>query len=299
MRSCLQKFTQLFFLLWLVVGSQPQAADVSDPFKSFKNDSFFNESSSDDLENAFDQKVDNMFATVKNAQKSVENTQLGPMGRYVLGRQLAARVLGAYNLIDENDSRVEYLRQVVSSIMLASRLSTTYIEPVVILLDAPDSINAFAAPGGFIFVTTGMLSFLENEDELAFVLAHEVAHIELDHGLNAIKQNEGAKIFKEAAGDELSDELFSSFLGFAENGYSEALEGEADFRGAEIASSLGYDISQGIQMIGRLEAITSHKHATGYPENRKKILEEGVKGSKISAKFIAIRQQRYNTKINK
>ncbi len=43
------------------------------------------------------------------------------------------------------------------------------------------------------FVTTGMLKFLRNEDELAFVLAHEVAHIELDHGLNAIKQNEGCK----------------------------------------------------------------------------------------------------------
>ncbi|HLF93843.1 MAG TPA: M48 family metalloprotease [Planctomycetota bacterium] len=44
-----------------------------------------------------------------------------------------------------------------------------------------DAVNAFAAPGGFIFVTTGALKKMENEDELAGVLAHEVAHVNLRH----------------------------------------------------------------------------------------------------------------------
>jgi hypothetical protein len=50
-------------------------------------------------------------------------------------------------------------------------------------------INAFAVPGGFIFITKGALKILSNEAELAGVLAHEIAHVELGHGLEAIASN--------------------------------------------------------------------------------------------------------------
>jgi predicted Zn-dependent protease len=286
-------------MLAIVISGQAGSADLSDPFKSMNNDSFFNDSSSDSLDTDFDKKMGNMFATIKKAQKSVENTNLGPMGRYVLGRNLAARVLGAYKTVSPSDPRLAYLRKVAISIMQASRRSTTYIDPVVILLDAPDVINAFAAPGGFMFVTTGMLKFLRNEDELAFVLAHEVAHIELDHGLNAIKQNEGAKIFAEATADANGDGLFSAFRDFAENGFSQSLEGEADIRGAQIATSLGYDFTQGVEVIRRLEAITSRKHGTGYPDNRQQRLREGAGGTAISAEFVEIRTRRYSIETKK
>jgi len=286
-------------MLAIVISGQAGSADLSDPFKSMNNDSFFNDSSSDSLDTDFDKKMGNMFATIKKAQKSVENTNLGPMGRYVLGRNLAARVLGAYKPVSPSDPRLAYLRKVAISIMQASRRSTTYIDPVVILLDAPDVINAFAAPGGFMFVTTGMLKFLRNEDELAFMLAHEVAHIELDHGLNAIKQNEGAKIFAEATADANGDGLFSAFRDFAENGFSQSLEGEADIRGAQIAASLGYDFTQGVEVIRRLEAITSRKHGTGYPDNRQQRLREGAGGTAISAEFVEIRTRRYSIETKK
>jgi predicted Zn-dependent protease len=160
-------------------------------------------------------------------------------------------------------------------------------------------INAFAAPGGFMFVTTGMLEFLKNEDELAFVLAHEVAHIELDHGLNAIKQNEGAKIFAEATADENGEGAFAAFRNFAENGFSQSLEGEADIRGAQIAAGLGYDFTQGVEVIRRLETVTARKHGTGYPANRQKRLHEGAGGAPVSAKFVEIRQRRYQIEIKK
>ncbi len=55
-----------------------------------------------------------------------------------------------------------------------------------LLLDS-NEINAFAAPGGLILVTRGMLQCCANEDELAAVLAHEIAHVEKKHGLTAIK----------------------------------------------------------------------------------------------------------------
>ena len=299
MRYFPQIWMAAFGIACSAIASSVSAADLSDPFKSINNDSFFSDNNTDSLDSDFDKKMGNMFATIKKAQQSAENTKLGPMGRYVLGRNLAARALGAYQRVDPADPRLTYLRQVATSIMQASRRSTTYIDPVVILLDAPDVINAFAAPGGFIFVTTGMLEFLKNEDELAFVLAHEVAHIELDHGLNAIKQNEGAKIFAEATADENGEDAFAAFRNFAENGFSQSLEGEADIRGAQIAAELGYDFTQGVEVIRRLETVTGRKHGTGYPANREKRLREGAGGAPVSAKFVEIRQRRYQIEINK
>lgn len=56
------------------------------------------------------------------------------------------------------------------------------------ILDTPE-INAFAIPGGFIFITKGALKVLDNEAELAGILAHEIAHVEEGHGLEAIASN--------------------------------------------------------------------------------------------------------------
>lgn len=299
MKHVLNFVTLVLGIIGIAFFGQAHSSELSDPFKNMKNDSFFSESNSDSLDADFDKKMSDMFATIKKAQKSVENTELGPMGRYVLGRNLAARVFGIYKPVELSDRRLPYLRKVAVAIIKASRRSSTYIDPVVILLDAPNVINAFAAPGGFIFITTGMLDFLKNEDELAFVLAHEVAHIELDHGLNAIKQNEGAKIFAEATVDENGDEFFAAFQDFAEIGFSQSLEGEADIRGAQIISELGYDFTQGIEVIRRLEKITSRQHGTGYPNNRQELLRKGAQGEAISAEVVEIRKQRYGVAIYK
>lgn len=56
------------------------------------------------------------------------------------------------------------------------------------VLDTPE-INAFAVPGGFIFITKGALKVLSNEAELAGILSHEIAHVELGHGLESIASN--------------------------------------------------------------------------------------------------------------
>ena len=57
------------------------------------------------------------------------------------------------------------------------------------MLTRGDEINAYAAPGGNVMVTTGLYRIIENEEQLAAVLAHEIAHITLKHGLSAIKQS--------------------------------------------------------------------------------------------------------------
>jgi len=237
--------------------------------------------------------MSNPLGMVGQALESAENTNLGPVGRHVLGRELAARMLGSYQLAAEDDPRLGYLRNVVVNLLRSSRLTKNFKDPVVILFDEPDVINAFAAPGGFVFITTGMLDFVENEDELAFVLAHEIAHIEMDHGLNAIKQNEGAKLFQSATSDMGAGGLFGELLAWGENGFSKDLEQEADLRGGQIAGNLGYDWKAGVKVIERLESITSRKHGSGYPDDRAAKLREGAGGASVSAEALAKRSERF------
>ncbi|MEW5822506.1 MAG: M48 family metalloprotease [Cyanobacteriota bacterium] len=87
-----------------------------------------------------------------------------------------------------NDPKVnEYVNKVGKEI--AQKVSNRPdIEYSFYVLDTPE-INAFAVPGGFIFITKGALKILSNEAELAGILAHEIAHVELGHGLEAIASN--------------------------------------------------------------------------------------------------------------
>lgn len=96
---------------------------------------------------------------------------------------LLAKRYGYY----KNDKINNYVNRVGKSIVkqVSKRPQITYSFYV---LDTPE-INAFAVPGGFIFITKGALKVLANEAELAGVLAHEVAHVELGHGLQAINNN--------------------------------------------------------------------------------------------------------------
>ena len=238
--------------------------------------------------------LSNPMDLVGDVLEAGENTNLGPVGRYVLGRELAARMIGINEVIGDGDPRLDYLRILTLNLLRSSRVTATYKDPVVILFDAPDKINAFAAPGGFVFVTTGLLNFVEDEDELAFVLAHEIAHIEMDHGLNAIIQNEGAKLFQSATGDMGLDGLFGDLLSWGENGYSKDLEQEADLRGGEIMASLGYDWQSGVNVMKRLEETVGHSHASGYPADRAAKLKAGAGGSPVSKALFLKRKQRFD-----
>lgn len=93
------------------------------------------------------------------------------------GRDLAARILGNYELL-ENDRVNRYVNLVGKAVALyAGRPELNFHFAV---LEA-DDCNAFAAPGGYVFITRGALALMENEAQLACVLSHEIAHITEKH----------------------------------------------------------------------------------------------------------------------
>ena len=236
----------------------------------------------------------NFMSVIGESLEAMENTNLGPVGKFMLGRKLSAMVIGRYSkLLKNSDPRVQYVRNITLTILGTSRYYGNYKDPVIIVIDDDKLVNAFAAPGGFIFISTGMLNFLENEDELAFVLAHEIGHIELDHGLNAVIQKTSGDLFKKgASGMGMSNSFFGGMIDFAENGYGKDLEMEADGRGAMLAVQAGYDLNSALNVIKKLEKRTGNKHGTGYPKDRTAVIKK-VTNLNIPSDVFELRKKRF------
>jgi predicted Zn-dependent protease len=114
------------------------------------------------------------------------------------------------------------------------------------ILDTP-MINAFAAPGGCIFVTKGILKAMDNEAELAAVLGHEIGHVSSRHSMGALEKQYGYEImFNLAAAlskKDLSElkQYSDSLAGLIFLGYGRMNEFQADNCGVRYAVAAGYD----------------------------------------------------------
>jgi len=114
------------------------------------------------------------------------------------------------------------------------------------VLDTED-INAFAAPGGYIFVTKGLYRLLDNEAELAGVLGHEIAHVTRKHHLKVLKQSSLISALGQVAGSKAqnSDELVQNLIGngaeIMARGLDKNAEYEADRFGMVFAARAGYE----------------------------------------------------------
>ena len=115
--------------------------------------------------------------------KSTSNTS--EQEEMLMGKHMAGTLLGASRL-DHNARTQQYVNRVGRWLTLHS--TRPYLDWHFGVL-ADDDINAFAAPGGYVFVTRGLLAILDNEAELAGVLAHEIGHVTQRHYVNAMRSN--------------------------------------------------------------------------------------------------------------
>jgi predicted Zn-dependent protease len=128
-----------------------------------------------------------------------------------------------------------------------------------------EHVNAFAAPGGYIIVTRGMMNVVQNESELAGVLGHEIGHVVRKHHLNAIRKGAfvnllGAGAAAGASGTH-SAELANALIGPTKELYARGLdkddEFEADRVGVVLATRAGYDpwgLPAALQTLAKIKA---------------------------------------------
>jgi predicted Zn-dependent protease len=194
------------------------------------------------------------LATTSMEALSKASRSLSPEEEHYVGRAVAARLLTTYPLLS-NKQLTSYLNSVGQTVALHSDIPATFGGYHFALLDSPE-VSAFACPGGTIFISRGMLESTQNEDELAAVLAHEVAHVNHRDGVNSIEKSRwteavtviGAEAAKSYGNREVA-QLVSLFEGSIDdvfktlvvNGYGRSQELAADEFALTILSRAGYD----------------------------------------------------------
>lgn len=159
-----------------------------------------------------------------------------------IGRQVSGDLLGAAPLV-KDDALQRYVNSVGRWVALHSgRPELPWHFGVI----ESEDVNAFAAPGGFIFVTKGLYRRLNNEAELAGVLAHEIAHVTRKHHLNLLKKSQligvlSQTVSKEVKGDATVQNLIGNGAEMLARGLDKDAEFEADRIGVVFAARAGYD----------------------------------------------------------
>jgi len=177
-----------------------------------------------------------------------------PEQEYYIGRSVGAGLLAKYHPLNDPKATA-YVNEVGQALAMFSDMPQTYGGYHFLIMDSED-INAFAAPGGLIFITRGMLHCCAGENALAAVLAHEIGHVQNKDALRAIKRSRvtealgiiGGEAVKHASGGRLPQltSLFGDCINdimstMVNNGYSRELEFQADKTAVTILRRCGYD----------------------------------------------------------
>ena len=203
--------------------------------------------------------------------------EITPEQEYYIGRAVAANIFSSYTLYNGNPALTNYLNLICAAITINSPRPDIFNGYQVAILDSQE-INAFATSGGHILVTRGLISAARSEDALASVIAHEIAHIQLQHSIKAIKSSRvtqailvtGTSAAGAAAGMDVNQltEVFNESVGeivqtMVNSGYSQTQEFEADSTAMSLMVSAGYNPAGLIEMLNTLRSIQTSSSGFG------------------------------------
>lgn len=182
-----------------------------------------------------------------------------------IGAAIALQVVARYGGVYDQPELTRYVNMVGRAVALTcDRPDIPYHFAVL----NHESINAFAAPAGYVFVTRGLLKQIRNEAELAAVLGHEVAHVSQKHILDVIQRNKRLAGVSEAglAYANQNPDAFKKVIDAAvrtllDEGLDQEKEIEADGLGNVFAARVGYDPTAYVALLNRLRALKGDDRA--------------------------------------
>ncbi|MDR0589707.1 MAG: M48 family metalloprotease [Spirochaetaceae bacterium] len=213
---------------------------------------------------------ENTAAAISQSSDAIARAaeEITPEQEYYIGRSVGANLLNNYSVYTKNAPLTAYLNKICAAITANSPKPEIFNGYHVLILDSSE-INAFATSGGHIFITRGLIECTDSEDALAAVIAHEIAHIQLQHSIRAIKTSRISQAVMitgissaNVAGQYLDlkelTNVFDESVGnivttLVNNGYSQSQEFDADNTALSLLAAAGYTPASLITMLQSLE----------------------------------------------
>jgi predicted Zn-dependent protease len=204
-----------------------------------------------------------------------------------VGQENAAQVRKQMTVI-KDPVLSEYVSRVGKRLVSAQEAQESGF-PFTFEVVADPSINAFALPGGPMFINTGLLRAVDNEAQLAGVMGHEMSHVILRHGTNQASKTKlielPAVLASQMSGGSMMGQLAQLGIGLGANSvllkFSRTAESQADLMGSHLMAESGYNPIEMARFFEKLNAeggqrapqfLSDHPN----PENRQKAIEEEI-----------------------
>ena len=202
-----------------------------------------------------------------------------------LGQESATQVRKQMTVVKD-----PFLNQYVNLVgkrLASSREAQESEFPFTFEVVADPSINAFALPGGPMFINTGLLKAVDSEAQLAGVMGHEMSHVILRHGTNQASKSEllrlPAILGSQIAGGSVAGQLAQLGIGLGTNSvllkFSRTAETQADLTGSHLMAEAGYNPIEMARLFEKLSA-QGGQHAPQFmsdhpnPDNRERAIAE-------------------------
>ncbi|OGT87321.1 MAG: hypothetical protein A3G96_04460 [Gammaproteobacteria bacterium RIFCSPLOWO2_12_FULL_52_10] len=200
-----------------------------------------------------------------------------------IGKQAHQQILQQYRIYN-NQNLQKYVQFVGQK--LAAKSSRPHLDYSFLILDS-EEVNAFALPGGYIYLTRGLMAYLNSEAELAAVLGHEIGHVAARHAAKQESASEMANLGTKLAAilgalyvPGLNPNVSSDLLGVGSNallkGYGRDQELEADTLGAEYLVKSSYDTQAMLDVITTLKNQENYEYKLARLEGRAPRIYHGL-----------------------
>ena len=245
-------------------------------------------------------------------------TELTAEQEYYLGRAVSAKLLASFNPSTKG-ALLSYVNRVGGAVASVSDQPETFGGYHFVVVDSPQ-VNAMSAPGGYIYISSGFLKLLPDEDALAAVFAHEIAHVVKRHGVNAISNgalfsalgeftkasasiaasNTGSALPLNQITDVFGDSVSGVMDKLLTSGFDRSQEYEADLYAASLLQKAGYTPDALIRVLEILKQHTGQDKSGWYathpdPEDRIDELKDEFNFSPVDGAKVAARKARFDS----
>ncbi len=198
-------------------------------------------------------------ATLGNAATAPAKTQADDG----TGAEEHARIVAAYGGIYHDDKVEQSVVRIVGRVVAASDKPDQSYR--ITILNAP-AVNAFALPGGYLYVTRGLLALANDSSEVAAVLAHEIGHITANHAIERQNKAHNALIVSRVVTDVLDEGAGKLALASSQRtlaSFSRQQELEADAIGVKTIGKAGYDPYAAARFLGAMARFSNYRSSLG------------------------------------